>query len=282
MNTKLIIKLFQFSILQLFLVIISFAQDSLVTQNDSSKIQSSEDYIAYEGLDDATFEALLNPKQEEEKKAPNRIVFALKVTDEKTKAPLEAYIELTAKTKDGKLLTGEGFCNPKGIFKLNLVANSLIKVQISYGTYMPVTDVFNLIKIAEESNKDEVKKLYKLNKITVGEYINLENISFEQGQSKLVKNSYQQIDEIASMMKLSPTMIIEIAGHTDDTGSEAASLKLSKERVHEVREYLIKEHKISEKRIKEIGYGSSKPVAKGTDPESRTRNRRVEFKIIKP
>ena len=59
----------------------------------------------------------------------------------------------------------------------------------------------------------------------------LDKITFKQGQSTLEKKSYRQLDELALMMSTNPEMKIEIAGHTDDTGSESASQKLSEERV---------------------------------------------------
>ncbi len=81
-------------------------------------------------------------------------------------------------------------------------------------------------------------------------------------------------------MKEHPGMIVEIAGHTDELGSEEYNLKLSEKRALAVKQYLV-EHGISPDRIKAVGYGEKYPLTKGETEEERALNRRVEFKILK-
>lgn len=281
MNIKLTLKTTFTFLLCMTLMHLSFAQTESEQSSeqvaDSTTVEPDDEY---EAMDDKDFDKIINPELAEEDKKPKRIVFALKVTDEKTKANLPAYVELKAIDDNGKIFKGEGYCNSKGIFKLNLMANARVKVTISYGTYMPVSDMFNIVDLVENHGKEQVKKLYKLSMVNEGEYVNLDKITFAQGQSKLETKSFRQLDELALMMITNPDMEIEIAGHTDDTGSPAASQKLSEERVTSVKQYLVEKKEIKEKRIHEVGYGSTKPIAKGTDPASREKNRRVEFKIL--
>ena len=75
-------------------------------------------------------------------------------------------------------------------------------------------------------------------------------------------------------------MEIEIAGHTDNIGSDDANMKLSDERANTVRSYLIAKG-ISESRITAKGYGETKPVATNDTDQGRRINRRVEFTIRK-
>ena len=61
-------------------------------------------------------------------------------------------------------------------------------------------------------------------------------------------------------MKLKPTLIIEIAGHTDNDGNETLNLKLSQDRAESVRNYLIK-NGIAPNRLSAKGYGQTQPIA---------------------
>jgi len=73
-------------------------------------------------------------------------------------------------------------------------------------------------------------------------------------------------------------MKIEIGGHTDDVGEDAANQKLSKDRANAVRNYLLKE--IEPERVTAVGYGESKPIAYNDTPEGRQKNRRTEVRIL--
>jgi OmpA-OmpF porin, OOP family len=75
-------------------------------------------------------------------------------------------------------------------------------------------------------------------------------------------------------------MEIELEGHTDIIGDHDLNLQLSKDRVWNVRKYLVNKG-INVDRIKAVGYGDTKPIiTKGTD-EQRKINRRVEFVVLK-
>jgi len=80
-------------------------------------------------------------------------------------------------------------------------------------------------------------------------------------------------------MKTNPTMIIEVGGHTDNVGEDAANMKLSAERAKSVRDYLVKGG-IPTNRIQAKGYGESNPVAANDNDEGRKTNRRTEFIIL--
>jgi len=77
-----------------------------------------------------------------------------------------------------------------------------------------------------------------------------------------------------------PNLEIEIGGHTDNIGSVAYNLELSRERAKAVTLYLVSKG-IRISRIKFKGYGRSIPIASNETEEGRQLNRRVEFKIIK-
>ena len=72
---------------------------------------------------------------------------------------------------------------------------------------------------------------------------------------------------------------ILIEGHTDDTGSEKANQKLSKERADEVKDYLVSKG-VSPDKIVTVGFGESKPVNSNANKEERQLNRRAVVSLI--
>jgi len=88
------------------------------------------------------------------------------------------------------------------------------------------------------------------------------------------------LNDLVEVMKLKPAMVIEIGGHTDNTGSKEINLKLSQGRADAVRNYLIQKG-IPATRVTAKGYGDTQPVADNSTDEGRTKNRRTEVTVIK-
>ena len=75
--------------------------------------------------------------------------------------------------------------------------------------------------------------------------------------------------------------MIEVAGHTDSTGSETKNFRLSRERADAVVQYLAVYHKIPLRRfVTPMGYGKTDAVADNGTPTGRAQNRRVEVKML--
>lgn len=110
--------------------------------------------------------------------------------------------------------------------------------------------------------------------------ITLKDVLFETGSAKLTPSSYTSLNQLATFMKRKKTMQIEVAGHTDNVGSDAANLTLSQNRAEAVRNYLIAQG-ISATRLRAQGYGPHEPVADNNTEQGRQQNRRTEVRIIK-
>jgi len=104
----------------------------------------------------------------------------------------------------------------------------------------------------------------------------LRGIQFESGKSVIRKTSNVILNRIAQVIIDNPSFLIEVRGHTDNTGNQASNLLLSQNRANAVRDYLIKRG-VSEKKITSTGFGDQKPVAKNKTAAGRKLNRRVEF-----
>lgn len=77
-----------------------------------------------------------------------------------------------------------------------------------------------------------------------------------------------------------PNIDIEIAGHTDNIGSDSYNARLSKNRAASVYDYLI-DNGVDANMISYRGYGSSSPIASNENDCGRAKNRRIELKILK-
>lgn len=121
---------------------------------------------------------------------------------------------------------------------------------------------------------------FSLHPIEIGETINLKSVLFERSKPVLLTSSYDELDMVADFMKENSRIEILLSGHTDNQGRHDLNMKLSRERVNVVKEYLVKKG-ISENRITSKGFGGTKPIADNYAEETRALNRRVEFTITK-
>jgi OOP family OmpA-OmpF porin len=81
-------------------------------------------------------------------------------------------------------------------------------------------------------------------------------------------------------MKLNPSVMIQLSGHTDNRGRHEMNMKLSRERVDAVKAYLVSKG-VESRRISGQGFGGTRPIADNDAEETRALNRRVEFTIMK-
>lgn len=124
-----------------------------------------------------------------------------------------------------------------------------------------------------------INKNIELKPIEKGAKVVLNNIFFETGKATLSPQSRVELEKAIDLMKVNPTMKIEVGGHTDNVGDDAFNMKLSHDRAKSVREYLVNAG-IAGERIQAKGYGESNPVATNDTEDGRRSNRRTEFIIL--
>jgi outer membrane protein OmpA-like peptidoglycan-associated protein len=107
------------------------------------------------------------------------------------------------------------------------------------------------------------------------------SVTFRVNSAVLSPQARQQLDGLAAKASTAKGYVIEVAGHTDSTGSEAKNFRLSRERAESVVQYLAVNHKIPLRRfITPMGYGKTEFVADNTTAAGRAQNRRVEVKML--
>jgi outer membrane protein OmpA-like peptidoglycan-associated protein len=106
-------------------------------------------------------------------------------------------------------------------------------------------------------------------------------VNFRVNSAVLSPEARQQLDALAARAANARAYMIEVAGHTDSTGSEAKNFRLSRNRADAVVQYLAVNHKIPLRRfVTPMGYGKTDFVADNTTASGRAQNRRVEVKVI--
>lgn len=88
------------------------------------------------------------------------------------------------------------------------------------------------------------------------------------------------VDYYAGRMKGSPTMRLEVQGHTDSVGTIAYNDSLSSQRAEAVKQALVRRG-IEPDRIRARGLGETSPIASNATEEGRRRNRRTVFRILR-
>ena len=105
------------------------------------------------------------------------------------------------------------------------------------------------------------------------------NITFATDSADLSASFYDVLNSVALVLNEFNQTVIEVAGHTDSTGSEEYNQRLSERRAASVAAYL-RTRGVRADRIIEVGVGESRPIASNDTPEGRQQNRRVELTIV--
>ncbi len=111
--------------------------------------------------------------------------------------------------------------------------------------------------------------------------IRLQNVNFDTGRSTILPESEPVLDEVGNILARWADLKIEIGGHTDSQGSVGKNVQLSRGRAHAVLDYLLSKFpELDPSQFTTAGYGASRPLATNNTALGRSKNRRVEFKVL--
>lgn len=108
--------------------------------------------------------------------------------------------------------------------------------------------------------------------------IKLPLVTFEYGSDRLMREAFAVLDEASETLRRNPDLQVEVAGHTDDRGSDAYNLALSQRRADAVRRYLLDKGVTND--LTARGYGEREPIADNGTEAGRAENRRVVLRIL--
>ncbi len=135
------------------------------------------------------------------------------------------------------------------------------------------------IEERKEAFDSQLQEAFAANDGDGGNVIDLENIQFETGEASLTSKSTYEIQALAEVLRKYPELRLEIAGHTDDTGSEETNLELSRNRAQAVLNELVS-NGVDGDRLISKGYGATQPIGDNSTEEGRAENRRTEFRLL--
>jgi outer membrane protein OmpA-like peptidoglycan-associated protein len=104
------------------------------------------------------------------------------------------------------------------------------------------------------------------------------NITFKTDSSDLRPDFFEVLNSVSLVLKEYDKTLLEVAGHTDSTGSAAHNQTLSEQRAATVAQYL-SSRGLNSQRIMTVGAGATRPIASNATPEGRQANRRVELSL---
>jgi len=105
------------------------------------------------------------------------------------------------------------------------------------------------------------------------------NITFALNSADLNQQFFNALDGVSMVLKEYDKTVIEVAGHTDSSGSDQYNQALSERRAQAVAGYL-GSHGVKTQRLITIGAGEAHPVASNDTEQGRSQNRRVELTIV--
>jgi len=105
------------------------------------------------------------------------------------------------------------------------------------------------------------------------------NVTFATNSADLRPAFFEVLNSVGKVMKEFDQTVVEVAGHTDSTGSEDYNQGLSERRAASVSQYLVAQG-ISDQRFITVGMGELRPIADNGTAEGRQSNRRVEITMV--
>lgn len=199
-------------------------------------------------------------------------LFILKGTvfDGKTKVGISANLSITNSKTNQKVT--DIITNPDGTYSVTLVPGETYAITVSGSSY---TIASKTLPSTKDDNNKEIEMNFELYPPSAGTSFTLHNIYFDFDKSELRHESVDELDKLAKIMKENPTLVIELAGHTDRRGSAEYNMELSKQRAEVAKAYLVAKG-IDPSRIKTTGYGESKPEVSGSEIDAMENNKDKE------
>ncbi len=246
------------------------AEQGLIVNSRANVAYFSSDRLSGKGQDIFSFELYYDAR-------PNRVSYMKgRVYDSETGRPLGARFELID-LQSSKTVISSSSDPGTGEFLVVIPVDVDYALNVNRPSYLFHSENFSFDKVYGQDEPFYMD--IALKPIKVGEKITLRNVFYKTDSFALDSRSKVELDKVVSLMESNPTLVIEMGGHTDNTGTKAYNNTLSGRRAEEVMKYLVSKG-ISRQRINHKGYGMEMPVASNDTEEGKALNRRTEMKIL--
>ena len=162
-----------------------------------------------------------------------------------------------------------------GTFSITLPLGRQYEYFIEADGYLPMSGIFDTRNAKETQYQSDSITIHSINEIIEDSLcVVIKNIFFDFDKYDLKPESMGEIRHLAKFLAANPDLTVQIAGHTDNVGSDQHNQQLSENRAKAVKDALVALG-IPATKIVAKGYGSTRPIS-NVDAE----NRRVEFSIF--
>ena len=197
------------------------------------------------------------------------------VINQKTKEPMSARIVIKAKGNPSDTLSID-YDPYTGDYSFMWPAKKAFSIQIKKVGYFSKVENFDF---STSPNFQALNRNFFLQTVEKNKAYTFANVSFDQGKADLKPGFEAEADKVVAIMAENTQYTLLLEGHTDNQGDWNDNLKLSLERVENVKAYLVSKG-VDVNRIQTKGWGGSKPLANNLLEDTRKSNRRVEFTLI--
>jgi outer membrane protein OmpA-like peptidoglycan-associated protein len=162
--------------------------------------------------------------------------------------------------------------NEYGYFEFNLIDNKKYRIYVLGDNFLTVKKDFEM---KGDTTFQMLTKSFEEDKPIV-----FESLNFGSNSTKLKMNVKPHLDYIVRFLENYPMFKLEVEGHTDSDGRAESNLRLSQKRAESIATYIIEKGSFDPDRITSQGFGETRPIVPNDTEENKSKNRRVEFKLV--
>ncbi len=212
---------------------------------------------------------------DEELRCPETAYLKLKIRDEEGRPVVPDQLVVQVLGKRDTLALYDGMYVNSDMAVCTPAENTLLLSVLKTG-YLYYSDT---VRVGRADFNRPAEREIIMRKIRENSSLVLKGIFFEVDDYTLRSESEAELQQLVAFMQRNPGIRIEIAGYTDNNGTDEYNLRLSENRAFEVFKYLFL-HRVKKDRMTYKGYGKANPVAPNDTEEGRARNRRTEIKVM--
>ena len=196
------------------------------------------------------------------------------VLDIETRKPLEAHLTIVDLATQEEVWSTRS--ESDGFYFSVLVANASYAVNVDKPGYLLHSQNFTM---GAHYLEDALRVDVELTPIKKGNRLVLHNIFFATDSYVLREASNVELEKLYAFLQSNPDLKVRIDGHTDNQGSAAHNMTLSKQRAQAVRQFLV-DKGVAAQRLSIKGFGDTKPMDSNGTEEGRANNRRTELTVL--
>ncbi|MEQ8470334.1 MAG: OmpA family protein [Marinoscillum sp.] len=167
--------------------------------------------------------------------------------------------------------------NSEGQFEFYLVLGKSYNIKITQPGFLQYTSE---LMVSDDDEDAVMNTNFYIEPEEEPELMTLDNLIFGRGSAVISASSYESLDELVAYLEDRPNMVIQLEGHTDFAGNADANMRLSQARVESVKDYL-EDKGVKKNRVLTKAFGGTQPLTTERTDEAKTKNRRVEVRVLR-